>query len=122
MSAGIYMSAQKNIANGLHFELVVRGLTLQKRNLSCNAKKIHLRCELPYSPWLLLLPLLNARYEARQAGSIIFYQQRWMYTGELQPVECHGQDCGQASVGVPGLTGQPLLPSHAEGLLQAATA
>lgn len=46
MSAGIYMSAQKNIANGLHFELVVRGLTLQKRNLSCNAKKIHLRCEL----------------------------------------------------------------------------
>ena len=76
---------------------------------------------MPYSQRLLLLPFLNARYKARQAGSIIFYQQHWMHTRDLQAVKGHGQGCGQASMGVPGLTGQPLLPSHAEGLLQAAT-
>ena len=29
MSAGMYMSAEKNTANGLHFDLLVWGLILQ---------------------------------------------------------------------------------------------
>lgn len=41
-----------------------------------------------------------------------------MHSGELQSVKCHRQGCGQASVGVPGLTGQLLLPPHTEELLQ----
>lgn len=120
-SAEIYMSAQKNVASGLHFELLVRNLMLQRRNFSCNARKIHFNYELALFSVIPFAATVNARCEARQAGSVIFDQQHWMHTRDPQALEGHRQGCDRASVGILGLTGQPSLPSHAEGLLQAPT-